>query len=188
MKGQAVYTSEEHWYDGISIADHRAFAQVYASHFNRLVKVALPYAACEDEAREIVQTVFLKLWESPPVMINPGALFTYLHRVVINHSINHIRRAQMIQRHHTRMAADMTTVVHPAMNESTDTQLHQLQKAIEELPEQCRRIFKMHRFENMTYREVATAVGVAEKTVENHVMYALKKLRLKLRRTSPAGE
>jgi RNA polymerase sigma-70 factor (ECF subfamily) len=173
------YTDEE-LLQGIQGADHDAFTTLYAAHFKSLVLTSVKYVKDIDTAREVVQTVFMKLWESPPMMLNANALRTYLHRAAINHSINHVRRQKMILHHHLQIADTSEVFMVDGVAEAHDMNVL-LHEAIEALPPQCKKIFKMSRFENLKYREIAERLGVAEKTIENHVVNALRLLRARLR-------
>ncbi len=55
-----------------------------------------------------------------------------------------------------------------------------MRHALNELPEQCRTVFQLSRFEELKYREIASRLNISEKTVENHMGKALKSLRVKL--------
>lgn len=156
--------------------DADAFNVMYRQYYESLCLVSLKYVKDLHIAREIVQELFMKIWENPIPHTDPGAIRGYLYRSVINLSLNHLSREKNIQRHHQQIAAMQTEEDVNALHEEQDFKIH-LYNAIERLPEQCRRVFRMSRFEGMKYREIAAALNIAEKTVENHIVNALRLLR-----------
>jgi len=150
------------------------FKKYYAMHCAR----ARFLVRSHDDAEDIVQEVFKKLWEQhdrlPPAE-NPAL---YIGRAVRNAALNRLQREGRIQN-------EEITEKHILYDESLDTaemeriRLH-IDKAVEELPESCRKIFTMSRFENKSYKQIAEALDISPKTVENQVSIALKKLRQQL--------
>jgi RNA polymerase sigma-70 factor (ECF subfamily) len=170
--------------DGIRNADHNVFTALYSRHFQGLSLASMKYVKDSAVAEEIVQDVFLKLWEDPGHILNAVSLKAYLYRSVINHSINYINRQKNIAQHHLRMADEISHAYIETMIE--DHALKELlYREIEQLPEQCRKVFKMSRFQDMKYREIAAALGIAEKTVENHIVNALRTLRANILTKTP---
>lgn len=157
-----------------------AFEQIFKSHFNRLHAYAYTIVKDEIMAEEMVQQVFYKLWEKKDEISIQQSVTAYLYRSVYNESINYLRHNKVkaaYQSHATYMPA------HPE-NASGRAALHELQyhlnAALKELPQQCRTIFQMSRFEDLKYREIAEQLGISIKTVENQMGKALRLLRVKL--------
>ena len=172
------YTDEQ-LLEGIRRADHDVFTTLYSNTFQGLSLAALKFVKDTAIAEEIVQDVFLKLWEAPEYIDNITFLKAYLYRSVINQSINYVNRQKNIAQHHARIAEDITDKYIENLSED-HALLEILHQEIERLPEQCRKVFKMSRFQNLKYREIAEQLQIAEKTVENHIVNALKILRARL--------
>ena len=172
------YTDEE-LLAGIRNADHDVFTTLYSRHFQSLSLASLKYVKDVSIAEEVVQDIFLKLWETPADIISAKSLKAYLYRAVINHSINYVNRQKNIELHHQRIAEEIS---HEHIeNIIEDHALKEmLYQEIERLPAQCRKVFKMSRFQDLKYREIAEQLNLSEKTVENHIVNALKILRSKL--------
>jgi RNA polymerase sigma-70 factor, ECF subfamily len=184
-KGKVIgsYTDDQ-LLEGLRNADHDVFTTLYSRHFQALLLASLKYVKENAIAEEIVQDVFLKLWEDPGHILNAVSLKAYLYRAVINHSINYINRQKNIAQHHLRIADEISQEYIETMIE--DHALKELlYREIEQLPEQCRKVFKMSRFQDMKYREIAAALGIAEKTVENHIVNALRTLRANILSKTP---
>jgi len=109
------------------------------------------------------------------------SLAAYLYRAVYNESLNHLKHKKVkltYQTHITRSMKDQTDGAHKKVMFSELER--RLQKAINELPEQCRTIFQMSRFEELRYLDIAQRLGISVKTVENQMGKALKLLRTRL--------
>ncbi|AFD08072.1 RNA polymerase sigma-70 factor [Solitalea canadensis] len=159
--------------------DHSVFTSLYRNYFQNLLMLAHKYVKDQLQAEEIIQDVFLRLWESPIALENPAAMRSYLYRAVINQSINHINKQKNISKHHSIIAEQLTEEYIDTLHEENELKLL-IHREIELLPEQCKKVFKMSRFDHMKYREIAQELNIAEKTVENHIKNALKTLRERL--------
>ncbi|KAK6021514.1 RNA polymerase sigma-70 factor, partial [Ostertagia ostertagi] len=161
--------------------DEQAFEQVFKTHFKSLHAYAFAMVKDSDEAEEIVQQVFFKLWDKSDLHAFSGSISAYLYRAVHNESLNYLKHQKVKARHQLHVAYSMkqeqqTDKVN-MMSKELETKYRE---ALNELPEQCRTVFQLSRFENMKYREIADNLGISVKTVENHMGKALKLLRTKL--------
>ena len=161
--------------------DETAFEQVFKTHFKRLHAYAFTILRDEVEAEEIVQQVFFKLWERNENLSLSGSVSAYLYRAVHNESLNYLKHQKVRSNHQLHVAYSMKNEVeHPAKKVMAGELEKKIHTALNELPEQCRTIFQMSRFDELKYREIADKLGISIKTVENHMGKALKLLREKL--------
>jgi RNA polymerase sigma-70 factor, ECF subfamily len=161
--------------------DETAFEQVFKTHFKRLHAYAFTILRDEVEAEEMVQQVFFKLWERNDNLSLTGSVSAYLYRAVHNESLNYIKHLKVRSTHQLHIAYSMKNEVeHPAKKILTGELEKKIHSALNELPEQCRTIFQMSRFDELKYREIADKLGISVKTVENQMGKALKLLRAKL--------
>lgn len=176
-RGKSIeHYTDEQLLDGIRNADHDVFTTLYSRHFQSLSLAALKYVKDVSIAEEVVQDIFLKLWEAPSTIVNARSLKAYLYRAVINQSINYVNRQKNLSLHHQRIAEEISQ--EHIENLIEDHALKEmLYQEIERLPAQCRKVFKMSRFQDLKYREIAEQLNLSEKTVENHIVNALKILR-----------
>ncbi|MFN8265002.1 MAG: RNA polymerase sigma-70 factor [Chitinophagaceae bacterium] len=171
----------------LNIADEAVFERVFKEHFKALHAYACTILKDEMMAEEVVQSVFLKIWEKKERISFDVSLKAYLYRAVYNDSLN-------VLKHEKIKSAYQTYSAHRMKNESDHShsklmlgELEQrIREALNELPEQCRTIFQMSRFEELKYKEIAARLGISEKTVENQMGKALKLMRLKLSDFLPA--
>jgi RNA polymerase sigma-70 factor, ECF subfamily len=158
-----------------------AFEQLFTTHFKRLYAYALTIVKEDMAAEEMVQNVFFKIWEKKGRIDIQTSVQAYLYRSVYHESLNYLKHKKV-------KAAYQSHTVYQSKNQSDNAsskvQLSELQKkldiALSELPEQCRTIFQMSRFEELKYQEIADRLGLSIKTVENQMGKALKILRVKL--------
>jgi RNA polymerase sigma-70 factor (ECF subfamily) len=151
---------------------------MYDEYYIYLVKEAYKLLQDEAVAEDIVQSVFISLWNKKDSLDISVSLRYYLRRSTINHSLNHIRKHKKIQDEVDKID---DIQVSSGSDHSSNIELEELmgsiESAIESLPDRCRLIFSMSRFEEMTYREIADNLDISIKTVENQITKALKLMR-----------
>lgn len=162
-------------WEQLKTGDANSFSILFKKYYSVHCAKASYLLKSSYEAEEVVQEVFKRLWEnhlSLPHVINPAA---YLSQSVRNASLNRIKQLG-------KMAHEGIDGKHIFYEESADAnELIQLQEridaAIEALPVSCKTIFKLSRFEQKSYAQIAEQLQVSPKTVENQIGIALKKLR-----------
>ncbi|QEM10472.1 RNA polymerase sigma-70 factor [Mucilaginibacter rubeus] len=160
--------------------DEATFEKVY-KHFIRPLHVyAISILRDEDTAKGMVQNVFMRLWERKERLNISGSIKAYLYGAVYNECLNNLRH-QKVKINHQQHVVYMTK---DKVDEGTGMELldlkEKLQQALNDLPEKCRTVFQLSRFEDLKYQEIADELGISIKTVENQMGKALKTLRLKL--------
>ena len=167
--------------DSLVQQDEAVFERVFKTHFKNLHAYACTIIREEAAAEEVVQQVFFKLWERSKGLSISGSVAAYLYRAVYNESLNYLKHQKVqseYQQHFTHTMKNESYI--PGKKFSMKELEEQLTRAINELPEQCRTVFQLSRFEELRYREIADHLGISIKTVENHMGKALKILRTKL--------
>ncbi len=158
------------------------FEQLFRHFYGSLCNYANSIINDTDEAEDVVQQTMIAIWEKRMSLQIATSLKSYLFRSVHNSTLNKIRQ----QKVRAAFAGDQQSVPEPGISTTTDT-IHgneleqQIQIAISQLPEQCRMVFRLSRFEGMKYSEIATHLGISVKTVENHMGRALRQLRVSLK-------
>jgi RNA polymerase sigma-70 factor (ECF subfamily) len=167
--------------DRLQRRDEAAFELVFKANYKSLHAYAFTVLRDEAAAEEVVQHVFLKLWERSASIQISGTVTAYLYRAVYNASLNQLKHLKIRTQHrqflqHRPMESNNA--------HSKDIHVKELEAkiaaALQELPEQCRTIFQLSRFEELRYREIAERLQISVKTVENQMGKALKLLRIKL--------
>jgi RNA polymerase sigma-70 factor, ECF subfamily len=181
LRAQHIRMDDGYLIPSLLKQDETAFEQVFKANFKNLHAYAFTITRDEAAAEEVVQQIFLKLWERSKTLSIAGSLEAYLYRAVYNGSLNYLKHRKVqaeYQRHfaHTMKNEVATTAKTVSMKELEN----KLRTALDELPEQCRTVFQLSRFEELRYREIASRLGISVKTVENQMGKALKILRTKL--------
>ena len=170
------------------------FRQVFEACYPRLLRFAAEYTGNMHDAEDIVQDVFLKLWEKREFLQPDTNLNAYLLTMVKNNCLNHLKHQQVVHRYNNNRKTELQQemafncyALDKFNNEQMDIESLEMlaEKAIGELPEQCRKVFELSRYEGLKYREIAKRLGISVKTVETHISHALKILRITMKNCFP---
>lgn len=157
------------------------FETCFKHYFGPLHAYASTILKDPDAAEEVVQTVFLKLWEKRASLHITVSLKAYLYKSVYHRSLNTLKHEKVKAKHlETSLYEYNETITSQAFRNTPDQAselMHQVQKIVNRLPEKCRRVFQLSRFEELKYQEIADRLGISIKTVEAHMGKALKSLR-----------
>ena len=154
-----------------------AFETLYKSHYTSLRSTAHHIISDRDASHDIIQEVFLKLWDKRDELHNILNKKAYLVKSVINASLRYLE---------TKKPFTSTENLRVETSGGSDTLLAQkeleakINKALNNLPPRCKTIFTLSRFENMKYKEISEHLGISINTVENQMGIALQKLRFEL--------
>jgi RNA polymerase sigma-70 factor, ECF subfamily len=157
------------------------FELLFKEHFKPLCFLAQRYVKDLDMAREIVQESFMSLWVKRESIDSSKSVKPYLSTSVHNKCLNYLRDSKkfdkdlMIAEHlMTETGGELTDVlVVKDISKKID-------EAIAELPEKCREIFIMNRYEHLKYHEIAQKLDISQKTVEAQMSKALQHMRVRL--------
>lgn len=172
--------------DDLFIDNEAVFEQLFKKYFRELHAYAFSLLKDWDVAEEIVQAMSLKLWERDEAVQVRPAIKSYLYKSVYHSCLNYIR-GQKVQLKY------QTTTVISIKKQTDDTaqkinmselELH-LHRALSKLPEKCRAIFQLSRFEELKYQDIAKQLNISIKTVETQMSKALKILRRELKEFLP---
>jgi RNA polymerase sigma-70 factor (ECF subfamily) len=176
-----IHSDSYSWTD-IKNGSEPAFEHFFKLHYQELCRFAFSFVGDKDEAEEMVQQVFFNLWAKREVMQLSSSLRSYLFGAVRNTSLNRIEHAQVKMKHEASYSGEHLSSSNLSAERILSKELDTLIKeSIEALPDQCRLVFGMSRFENLKYSEIAEQLGISVKTVEKHMGRALKELREKLK-------
>ena len=161
--------------------DEQAFGELFKTYFKQLRNYAFSFVQEQTLAEDIVQTVFLRLWDKIEVRNFGDSIPAYLYRAVYNESLNALKRSKVRRSYHSWLNRHMKDQIDTAHKNLQLKDLErQLRTAINDLPEQCRTIFQLSRYEELRYRDIGLRLGISVKTVENQMGKALKLLRARL--------
>ena len=161
-------------------ADEEAFMELlFRSFYQPLGNVIYRVVQDRATAEDLLQDLFLKIWNNRGALIITTTYKAYLYRAAMNTALYHL------QKHKRQVAWDDARILEPSRNATAENLAGEeaelaVAGALEALPPQCRAVFIMSREEGMSYRQIAEALNVAPKTVENQMGKALRLLRERL--------
>lgn len=163
--------------------DEKFYKSLFKEYYPALTFYALKIVNSAETAREIVQDLFVKIYEKRYSLNIDTSLKSYLYRSVYNSCMNYIQHVSIMEHHHKIIRSETNDVESFSEDEIFRVELEQkIYNEIEKLPEQCRKIFKMNRFDGMSNSEIAEELGLSKRTVETQISKALKVLRGRLSR------
>lgn len=155
--------------------------ELFKEHYAVLTAYASKFLDDLEECKEVVQNVFVGLLDSKKTIKIHTSAKAHLYTSVRNACLNTIRQKNTHAKHHENikyLSSDYSIEADKIL-EKTELE-YEIYKTIDELPEQCQRIFKMNRFEGFTNQEIADQLGISKRTVETQISKALKTLRIKI--------
>lgn len=165
--------------------NERAFDAIFKQYYKPLCQFSYSFIKDQDTAENLVQEVFVKLWEKRESMTNIDNLLSYLMGMVRNQSIDFLRKEKTNSKIYNQLRpenSENTTEEQISKNEFEE----KLLKSILNLPERCRTAIEMSRFDGFSNKEIAQKMEISVKGVEALIGRSLKLLRSELQEFLPA--
>ena len=158
--------------------DERAIEYLFDRFFEYLCNVVYRVIHDYESARDVVQDLFLEIWKKRETIAIQTALRPYLRRAAVNRGLNYIKRRKIVTSQDEDAARHIPSDIASGQLMLEKEELEKrINKVINSLPPKCKLVFSMSRFENMSYNEIAQAMEISVKTVENQISKALRILR-----------
>lgn len=155
-----------------------ALQWMYDNYYNYVCGTVYRMTGDTSLAQDIAQDVFFDLWKKRETIEIRTAFKPYIRQAAVNKTLNHIRKKQLILDEEDA-AAEVVSDEHSTIDLMEVDELRaSIHRSIDELPEKCRIIFALSRFEHLSYQEIADKLDISKKTVENQISKALKALRM----------
>lgn len=172
--------TESTWVRGIREGNEAAFRQLFDRYCQPLLRFAGRYVRDAAMAEDIVQDVFLAVWTNRTQLDPSLNIKTYLYTAVRNQALKRLRHTE-VERRNTEQAGSRAPPPSTPEDERRDRELAtSIHQAIACLPEKCRLIFCMSRYDRLTYAEISKIQDISIKTVETQMGRALQFLRDRL--------
>lgn len=160
------------------VINEKTIRSIFDQHYPPLCGFANKYVKDMDASRDIVQNVFIKLWEKRQELDTSQLIKPYLYRSVMNLCLNYLRDNKKLVHHELPTENDQLVEYLDSSNKMELSELQaKIQKAISKLPEKPREVFTLSRNEGKSYKEIAELLDIGVKAVEANMTRALKKLR-----------
>ena len=176
------------FFERLKRGDVKAFEQVFNSHYADLCRYAQKYVIDLDNAREIVQGTFIKLWEIKHSLSQDTSVKSYLYKAVRNNCLDYLKHIRITNEYKEDllqkiMDSCLKSITSPdnCLDGLIEKELEdRINDAIASLPDKCREIFELSRFKGLKYREIAEKQNISIKTVETQMSRAIQALHEKL--------
>jgi len=162
------------------------FDKLYVDYYPSMLAYARNFVS-PDDAEDIVQDVMVWLWDNRKTVVLKTSLKSYLFRSVRNSCMNRISQGQAQQRLRQAIFDKIQPFYEMTDNYTLEALGKKIEEALSRLPENYRIAFEKSRFENKTYPEIATELGISVKSVEYRMTKALKQLHDELKDYLPVA-
>lgn len=170
--------SDLYLFEKVKLGDQKSFDLLFHKYYNSLCNYAYLYLKEDAKTQEIVADVYLKIWNNRNIIEIHSSLKSYLLRSTHNEVISYIRKARL-----NTVSLDQNSNNVKALEETPETLLineetyNMFGDMISKLPKQAGLVFRLHKVDGLTYKQIAEVLELSLKTVENHMGRALKMMR-----------
>ena len=168
-------TGLEYW-ERIRQGDNTAFSQIFQKYYQALYQFAGRFVKDAQTAENIVQDVFVKLWTNRENCLITSSLKSYLYAATRNTALNFLSREKKQLSTEDLMSDRQDTTANPEEQIIKNEMIDGVHKAIEKLPEKCRYVYLMKRYDDLKYHEIAEILDISINTVKTQMKRALKSL------------
>lgn len=163
--------------------------------YSRLFNFANGYLNNIENTKEVLQDVFLKLWDNRHNLEANTNLNAYLYTIARNRCIDLIRRERLMlqfrndkREEYWRLTESFEALSDPILDNLFANEIQdEIHRTVAGLPEQCRKVFILSRTDGLKNKEISESLHMSEKTVESHLTKALKTIKLALERRFPGS-
>ncbi len=182
-----MQTPDKALFERIQQNDQKAYEQVFRTYYKMLCNYAMRYVSESEVAEEIVQELFCIIWEKRQQIELQSSLKSYLFGATYNNCLRYLKHQKVKYAHQKETIAGWQGTEPIQQQDFLEFELQQkIADGLHRLPEQCRKIFQLSRFEGLKYKEIAEKAGISVKTVEAQMSKALRILREELQDYLPS--
>ncbi len=167
--------------------DESAFERVFKADYNRIVGFCQQFIGDQDQAKNLAQDAFVKLWLNREKIVSVNGIHSFLYTSAKTDCLNYLRHDKVIRNYQDQQLQARERELNSEILETFDfdqleiTELEKMiNQSIGELPEKCRLVFTMSKINGMKNSEIAAELSISIKSVEANMTRALKTLRVKL--------
>ena len=158
--------------------DQTAFSEFYQQYVNLLHSFVIRYVKSHELADDLVQEIFIKIWENRITLPHLVSLKSYLFIVARNHTFTFLKKASAEQSLKDKILAEATAYSNPTDDLMLSAEYHaHMQRILSTLPSQTQKIFRLCREEEKSYQEVSALLGISKDAVKKHMVRSMKSLK-----------
>lgn len=162
--------------EAIKKGDAFAYEQAFVQYRNKVYFYFLKKTRLAEDAKDLLQITFLKLWKYRHSLSEEYLLEQHLFQIARTVFIDYMRRENKLAKAHKTISEKLET--HPSIYTSTDFDLQtHLGKTLSSMPELRKKVFELNRLQGYSYKEIAEMLSISVKAVDNNLAKALKQLR-----------
>lgn len=166
----------------INRGDIQQFEVLFKDYYEKLCQFAMVYLNSIEQAEEVIQDTFYNIWKNKKTLNIKTSLKAYLYTAVKNNCLQEIRKHNLDIKYENYYKSHYSNNSISPVEELNAKELSKvINKTLNSLPERCREIFKMSRYEGLKYHEIADKLSISIKTVEANMGKALKQFRSNLK-------
>jgi RNA polymerase sigma-70 factor (family 1) len=181
----SVSQQERDWVRGLLDGREEVFRAVYEAYQRPIFAFAFYLSKSKDTAEEVVQEVFIRLWEHRTKLDEETFLLAYLKKMTQNLIIDLFRKANLDKTLQARIFVSMNEPDHQTTDRILEKEFSLIyQQALDKLPPQQRIVFALSRDENLSYQEIAERLRLSRHTVRNHMTQAIHSIRHHVRQNA----
>ena len=157
---------------------YQEFKSVFEQYYTALGNFAYSYIKDRKASEDIVQEIFMRIWEKRPDLIGSSTIRFYLFTAVRNNCLTYLQHAKRIVPLQSVSLDQIELVLPSGITEVQPVdQMGMIQRALSLLPPKCKEVFLLSRIGHLSYKEIAKTMGISVKTVENQIGKAIRVLR-----------
>lgn len=170
---------DQTWLNALRNGDEQALRSIFDHYYKVMLNDAYRLVPDVGVCKDLVQDVFVELWRKRTAIDVHTSLGAYLRRAAVNRALNYLKANQALD---FGAESELVNTADTApqeleQREAQEVREAQLYRAIDQLPEKCRLVFAMSRFEQLSHKEIAERLDISVKTIENQITKAMKMLR-----------
>ena len=164
------------WASKISQGDQGAFSDFFRKTYSRYLRYAWQFVQDRDTAGDLTQEAFVKVWQNRITIDGNKSLNSFMYRIIRNTCLNYLRDLHPVIDITDWQSVD-NRVDDSEENQENDEFMTKIWEAMKTLPDRQREAFELSRFDGLTHEEIAEVMQISARTVNNHIVSALKHLR-----------
>jgi RNA polymerase sigma-70 factor (ECF subfamily) len=185
MKSNCLFANDQQLLSASKNGDEQAFRLLFEKYWDDLFRIAFKRLHCADDAKDILQDVFLSLWNNIGSVTVEDSLGGYLYTALRNRIFNHFEKHQSRLRSLMKQPYDPVQTEDNIWNAFITKELEQhIASEVDKMPEKMRHIYLLSKEARLTNAEIASLLDLSNQTVKNQLHNALKRLRQSLANTN----